>query len=101
MHTLEISQKTLFPRKKLPYIRDCATLINLVHSIDSLSWGVHMVIKIISMIVLMSLILLIDLRFFFPVAIIILFILQSMEKDLHKKDEKEPFHLKHEISPGE
>lgn len=45
-----------------------------------------MIFKIAAMLILMSSILLIDLRFFFPVAIIILFILKSIEKDLNKKD---------------
>jgi hypothetical protein len=46
-----------------------------------------MVLKISGMLALMSLILLFDLRFFFPVAIIVLFILNSIEKQL-KRDER-------------
>jgi hypothetical protein len=60
--------------------------------------GWEMFMKIAAMLVLMGSILLFDLRFFFPLAVILLLILNSMEKDLKKHERQQSLAASQEIT---
>lgn len=54
--------------------------------------------KIAALLVLMGTVLVFDLRFFFPVAVILLLILNSMEKDLKKHERQQSLAVRQEVT---